>query len=403
MHTAMKRQPEGIPVGGQFAASVHAEPEIALRTPAAPSTLHAALDSTITEYERRLARLSVDDTGFPSEANPHVFDPGANERAVALAEGIRRIEVLRDAGLAEGELFSAVHGLGQELRSRGFADRDSPASTTYESIGNELILTAFDNRDPAALLERRARRIQAGAGLSFEDEVLPATSRDHTELLKYTARLKLSGATGTVRHARISGEHGEVFDASIENPDGRRFLLEMSHSNLRIEREDEDLLGDEFIDNATVVVDAGPGPLTPEMLGEALTESRRRSALTDAWMKSTAMRSTPAGSHPAVQFRDFSVHLDEDVEAAVVYAQNSIGSYRIERLRDPATGEAETRVQPVLNEPGDEGKVPPRMTSAILADLSQAGGGHPSGAAFERDLDKALAAAKADPAVHPLG
>lgn len=397
MHTVMKRQPEGIPVGGQFAASVHAEPEIALRTPAAPSTLHTALDSTITEYERRIARLSVDDTGFPSEANPHVFDPGAAERADALAEGIRRIEVLRDAGLNEGELAAAARELGQELRSRGFADRDSPASTTYESIGNELILTAFDNRDPVALLERRAERIRARSGLSFEDETPPAGGGDRTGWVKYTTRLKLSGITGTVRHARVSGRDGDTFDASIECPDGRRFLLEMTHSNLRIEREDEDLLGDEFIDNATVEVDAGPGPLTAEMLGKALTESRRRSALTDAWMKSTAMRSTPAGSHPAVQFRDFSVHLDEDVEAAVVFAKNSIGSYRIERLRDPATGEAETRVQPVLT---DEGKVPPRMTGAILADLSQAGGGAASGAAFERDLDKALEAAKADPAFH---
>lgn len=400
MHTAMKRQPEGIPAGGQFAASAHAEPAIALQPAEEASVLHTALDSTIAEYENRISRLGVDVTGFPSEANADVFDRGADDRAEALQDAVQRLGILRNAGLDEGELSSAVHGLGQELRSRGFADRDSPASTTYESIGNELVLTAFSNRDPNALLQRRAEKIRSLNGLTFEGGAEPLNAREQEALAKHTARLKLSGATGTIRHARVSGQYGEVFDASIENPDGRRFLLEMTHSNLRVEREDEDLLGDEFIDNATVIVDAGPGPLTPQMLGEALNESRRRSALTDAWMTSTVMRSTPAGSHPAVRFSDFSVHLDDGIEAAVVYAKNSIGSYRIERLRDPATGEAETRVQPVLTGEGDEGKVPPRMTSAILADLSQAGGGHPSGAAFERDLDKAMAAAKADPAFH---
>lgn len=62
------RQPEGIPVGGQFAAATHAEPELALtRQPVFDAEAHAELNAAIRaarfridEAKRQLSRMQLD-------------------------------------------------------------------------------------------------------------------------------------------------------------------------------------------------------------------------------------------------------------------------------------------------------------------------------------------------------
>lgn len=380
------RQPEGIPVGGQFASTAHAEAGTV--TLAAPvSTLHRALDRVIGDLEHSAALLDADD-GFMDDMDYPAPSPEGDARHAAYTESALRLRVLKHAGLEEGELAAALEGLGQELRARGKNARLAGRSGIHESIGTELMVTVFDNRDPDALLARRRAKIQALKGLQFEGE-FPAGA-DERAMDRHTARLKLSGINGTVRQMQARGEHGKDLEALIETPDGRSYHLEMSHSTLTVTRAGQDM------DGGAVSIDMGRGvPVTPEVVGEAFREAQHRAALSDAWAGNTRMRSTPEGVHPAATFEDYSVTEDDAVRVAAVTAGNSIGRYRVERIRSKATGEAETRIQ-VLG--AEASKVSPRMTEAILADLSEAGGGVGTGAAFEYDLDRFAAAATADPA-----
>ncbi|MCC3299783.1 hypothetical protein [Arthrobacter caoxuetaonis] len=374
------RQPQGIPAGGQFATASHPEAgAVALAAP--PSTLHRALDSAIADYEGRAQRL--DDHDPLDDIRTVVTDPEADARYAAYRETVDRLSVLRDADLTEGELAAALDILGWELRARGDAALREGKRDVYAGIGTDILITAFENRDPVAQLQRRRTKIKALNGLQFEDVDLPSG----VAMDRHIAKLKLSGIAGTVRGMKATGEYGKGLSAVIETPEGRSFQLDMAHSTLAVAWAEDP--------SVAVRVDLGRGePVTPEILGESFREAVRHAAITDAWTNSTRMRSSSPGVHPAVSFTDYTVIEDGDITVAAVTAGNSISMYRVERLRNTATGESETRVQ-VLG--SDESKASTRMTEAILADLSEAGGGEGSGAAFSRDLDKFAAAVTADP------
>lgn len=375
------RQPKGVPTGGQFAAEFHSEAEtVALCAP--PSTLHRAIDSVIEDYEARMER--IDEADPMDDLWPAAVDQEMNIRHAAYRETVDRLRILRDAGIEEGELAAAVEGLGQELKARGRKAGGSGAHDVLAGIGAGLISTSFEHRDPEAQLERRRAKIRALKGLQFDDADFPA---GHI-LDRHVARLKLSGITGTVRKLQARGKYGKDLAALVETADGRSYRLEMTHSALTVTR-DRDEPG------PGVSVDLGLGtPITPGIVAEVFAEARRRAVMNDAWTRSTRMRDSDQGADPAVSFADYTVIEDGDVTVAAVTAVNSIGRYRIERLRSKATGECETRVQALG---ADESRVSTRMTEAILADLSEAGGGEGSGAAFTRDLDLFAAAVLSDP------
>ncbi|WP_427019398.1 hypothetical protein ACQCSX_22155 (plasmid) [Pseudarthrobacter sp. P1] len=127
MTTTATRQPKGIPVGGQFAATTHAEPAATLPAPVQTATVHERVHADLLgdrlnpQEEARAAREAIDealDTGDLGADGAQVCDLSHDDRLVRLAVD-RYVVTGRDhlgelppekTGYRLGRLLLELHG-----------------------------------------------------------------------------------------------------------------------------------------------------------------------------------------------------------------------------------------------------------------------------------------------------
>lgn len=91
MTTFVARQPKGIPTGGRFAATTHAEPEVSIKVPSNPGLYRLVFeDSPAPEEARSYARQALEqtldgddfDVVYASEQKAGIREEGARDDAV---------------------------------------------------------------------------------------------------------------------------------------------------------------------------------------------------------------------------------------------------------------------------------------------------------------------------------
>lgn len=372
--TALANQNAARRTNGKFGHQGHGVPGVSL-TAAQP--VNEALTRTISEMTNQLALMitgahKLTDSPLEREVDLH----GAARQRI-YRETRASLTELQESGLSDGEKVEALHDLGRGLKQGSLGH-----------LADELLLTAFELREARQLAGWTG--ISEHDGLRFEDTMEPETDAEAAALHRYAARLKLSGISGTIRGARVTGRNADSFDAIIEDAEGRGYELVMGGTHATIFREDGDLM-DEFKDlqgESTVSIESR-SPVTPAALAEGFQTVRRATAVTNAWL-----RSGGPVSNNGVRYSSPGVFKSGSVEGASIMVEQDGLDFLVTRMHDRSTGTAEVRIHSI-----DMAKPDHRMTSEILAGLSAAGGGPAEAEKMVETMDKFLDAALKDPAV----
>lgn len=131
----INRQPEGIPAGGQFAASLHAEPEVALGESSANTRLDA------------VAAFELGKAGLQGELTPYTgSDPDAGEDAMTYVSPLGRELVISGAG-TQNCMVHHFDPSGENTFHIGDIDGRNP-SETVEALNSAVwdleVRDAFD-------------------------------------------------------------------------------------------------------------------------------------------------------------------------------------------------------------------------------------------------------------------
>lgn len=350
---AEARQAAARRTNGEFGHQNHAASPV---TVTGGGTLADSIAGLTGEFEDRLERLAA---GYaPDQGGFRPDDPQGERRAQAYREAVEQIETIRTSDLSDGEMTAALADLGADFRSRGLE---------YYGAADEITVAAFDHR-AAGRLASWGSGIQDTDRLTF-DYTAPANDREAAALHKFAARLKLSGISGSIRDVRLSGRYKDEVEAIFKDDAGREFVIEMEHRSLTVERENDDLIGDEYRGNSSVGLFGMP--VTPKTLADAVKTARRGAAVTDGWIAHSGLK-----SNDQITFLDQDVIRDGFTDAATVTAETGGHTYRIERILDRRHGRSETRIHDLGDTPGAI-----EMTGTILDRITAA-----AGAPFTRDM-----------------
>lgn len=354
---------------GEFGPRQFNESGLELGTSAMESTL-AGISEMLRSH---LAPLDGGGHTLTDTDEERAQDPQGAHRAAKYRMAAERVTAIGSRGLSESEQVAALSELGSELTMQGLG----PA-------GSELLRAAQANHG-SRLLEQW-EGVADTDDLAFEETTAPDDDIEAVAMSLYAARLKLSGVTGIIRGARLTGAYAKTMEAEFIDTEGRVFHLKMARGTLAIRRSDAGDLPAEFMDLGRSSWQAGI--VHPDIVRRALTEARRDRAVADSWIANSGLK-----SNNSIAFSDQEVIKDGLAEAAAFNAKLGNRTYRILRIMDRSTGTAETRVFTV----GDEGRGV-RTTTSIINEITEAAGVPRSRDVFEHRLANFLDEALHDPA-----
>lgn len=171
MTTPPSRQPEGIPAGGQFAASAHAEPDVSLPSQAAPPTINATvtLQRWVDDGTETLDQVSFDAS--------RILGAMTSEQRAALSDYSSEADEIFHAAVRRGQLPD--HDGPFEVRVRQAIDE---AEQNDPEVFDKL--TALpDNRPTGAVLHEPLTPYEIGARADEDGRVEGLATFDMDDLL----------------------------------------------------------------------------------------------------------------------------------------------------------------------------------------------------------------------------
>lgn len=351
---------------GEFGPQQFNESGVKLGTSATGSAL-AGISEMLRSH---LAPLDGGGHTFTDTDEERTGDPQGTRRAARYRMAAGRVEAIGSRGLSEAEQVAALSELASELNMQGLRSAGNAMQGTAQELHGSRLLDRWEG-------------VADTDDLAFEETTAPADDIEAVAMSLYAARLKLSGITGTVRGARLSGAYAKTMDAEIIDPEGREFHLKMARDTLSIHRSDTAEVPAEFANLGRSSWQAGI--VTPDIVRRAVTEARRDRAVADSWIANSGLT-----SNNSITFSDQEVIKDGLAEAAAFNAKLGDRTYRILRIMDRSTGTAETRVFTL----GDEGRGV-KTTTAIINEITEA-----AGMPFTRDMVEHRLAHFLDEALH---
>lgn len=254
------------------------------------------------------------------------------------------VDRILDAGMSEGETSAALYDVARRLRNS--PDRQA------EQLGSQMILNIFDLNPSGASAWDTG--IQDTDAISF-DAVEPRGHEQTAAMNRMASAMKLSGLKGRVTDIDLTEPEATYTDAT-----GRQFIINM-RDGFKVE------LGS-YADGpgyrGLIPYSAEAYPASPQAIRDTVVKLAQGEAAAAAWKEHSGLKSGGDAT-----FTDLSVLKDGFLESARFTAETGDGKYRIERILDRRTGDHETRVTSLYEEPRD-GRI--RTTTAIIDEITSA-------------------------------
>ncbi|GAA4034595.1 hypothetical protein GCM10023063_18400 [Arthrobacter methylotrophus] len=171
MTTSPSRQPQGIPAGGQFAADVHAEPDVFLASAAAPPKIMASV--TLQQWQNDYA-IDIETVEFDAG---RILAEMATEKRRALRDNSDDADQLFDSAVRLG-LVKDHDGPFSVHVQEAMAEAEETDADVYARI-----LGAPANRPAGAVLDTPLSAYEIGARVDEDGRVSGLATMDMSDLI----------------------------------------------------------------------------------------------------------------------------------------------------------------------------------------------------------------------------